>query len=127
MIVSVLLQRGVDKDAVDDHGNSALMHASGANGEGHPDVVETILTAGADPNIRRPVKGYSALDWASLRGLVQTIQALARHGADVNSRDEAQGLGALHKAALLDQTCSVEALIEAGADTEMNRSWVRRR
>ena len=124
-IISSILLRGVDKNAVTDEGGSALMYASGFCNEAHLAVVETLLAAGADVTIRTP-KGYSALDWASRKGHVPVIEALVRHGADVNSRGGTQGQGALHNAAIQDQACSVEALIKAGADIEMKMKITRR-
>ncbi len=119
-IVSALVFRGVDKDAVDKGGESALTLASGAYDggaeEARPNVVETLLAAGADLSIRSNL-GFSALDWASFRGHVPTIHVLVRHGMDVNSCN--RGDSALHNALFLDQACSVDALIEAGADIEI--------
>lgn len=117
-IVSALLFRGVDKDAVDKHGHSALILASCVGDKAHATtVVETLLAAGADLSIRSNVR-CSALDSACSVGQVPTIHALLRHGVSVNSCDE-RGNSALHKAVFHDQAGSVDALIEAGADMEM--------
>lgn len=118
-VVSALLLVGVDKDAVTNEGDSALMWACvGVKGIG-PSLaaVRTLLAAGADIHIRRRT-GYSALDWASLQGRRFVLQALLGHGAEVNSRD-AKGHSALHMAAANDQAGAVDALIEAGANIEM--------
>ena len=114
-IVSTLLLRGAEKDAVDIDGDSALIYASGVYGP-HPAVVETLLGAGVDLNIRGR-DSYSALDWASHVGDVPTVQAILRRGADVNSCN-AHGLSALHRATFCDQADAINALVEAGADIE---------
>lgn len=52
-IVSTLLLRGADKDALTDEGDSALISACGANTgyNGYPTSVDTLLSAGADLRI----------------------------------------------------------------------------
>lgn len=59
------------------------------------EVVETLMRAGADVNVRDDVKvavdstsGYTALHAAAWRGNTSVIAALLRHGADVRVRDE---------------------------------------
>ncbi|CAN0135268.1 unnamed protein product [Ectocarpus sp. 4 AP-2014] len=120
--VSALLFRGVDKDAVDKAGRSALILASCScvGDKARSTVVETLLAAGADFSIRDDLRS-SALDSASVCGHVPTIHALVQHGLGVNSCDD-HGDTALHKATLQDQAGSVDALIEAGADMEMKRT-----
>ncbi|CAM9409564.1 unnamed protein product [Ectocarpus sp. 12 AP-2014] len=120
-IVSALVLRGVDKDAVDKDGRSALILAcsSCVGDKASSTVVETLLAAGADVSIRDNFRS-SALDSASLCGHVPTIHVLVRHGVGVNSCDD-RGDTALHKAALQDQAGSVDALIEAGAGMEIKR------
>lgn len=111
-IFSILLLRGLN-NALDDHGNSALlMYASGANAQQpHPAVVETLLTAGADANPRCH-DSYTALksDSSSPYAAVQCIQALVRHGIDVNSQTDCYT--PLHCAALDGRADSADALIE---------------
>lgn len=59
------------------------------------DVVETLIRAGADVNVRDNVKlavdntsGYTALHAAAWRGNTSAIVALLRSGADVRAREE---------------------------------------
>ncbi|CAB1113649.1 unnamed protein product [Ectocarpus sp. CCAP 1310/34] len=81
-IVSPLVFRGVDKDAVDKYGRSALIIASCVGDKAHSTVDETLLAAGADLSIRNNFRA-SALDSASLHGHVPTIHALVRHGVAI--------------------------------------------
>ncbi len=113
-MVSTLLMRGVDKDALDDGKNTPLIHAAD---EGHLRVVTTLLAAGADCKVRNN-DGYSALDYAASKGHVNVFQAILGHGANVNARND-DGYTALHMAARSDQACVVDALVEAGADVEL--------
>ena len=59
------------------------------------EVVETLIRAGADVNVRDDVKlsvdstnGYTALHAAAWRGNTGAIAVLLRHGADVRAREE---------------------------------------
>ncbi len=129
-VVSAVLLKGADKDAVDNLGNSALMWACGAHNDAEPKlaIVEMLLAAGVDVNIRQPSNGYysgglassdghSALDFASERGYVSILRALIRCGVDVDARDD--HCSALHLAAWRDQAGAVDVLIESGADIEL--------
>ncbi len=126
-VVSTLLLRGADKDAVDNEGDSALMWACGSVKGAEPNlaVVETLLTAGVDVHIRRPSDGFSALDFASLVGWVSILQALVRYGANVNSCCS-DHFSALHVAASNGQAGAVDALVEAGADIDLRSNDGRR-
>ncbi len=111
------IEQGVDMDAPDAEGRTALQFASY---DGHTDVVrqlldnkpvvdhrdgagrtalmyaatgsnhETVrvlLAAGADPNIVDKVEGFTALMFAAAEGQLEVVQTLLNHGADVTLRD----------------------------------------
>lgn len=65
---------------------------------GSTPVVEALLEAGADLNIRDPVFSLSVTHDAAREGFVDTVRALIHHGADVNVLD-ARGNLPLHLAA----------------------------
>ena len=113
-IISTLLLRGANKDALAEDGATPLLNASE---RGHVTAVETLLAAGADFKIR-DVDGDSALDGAAAEGHIPVIKAILGYGADVNSSD-GDGLSALHRAAVNSQAGAVDALVEAGADVEL--------
>ncbi|CAM9770479.1 unnamed protein product [Scytosiphon promiscuus] len=116
-VVSALLLRGADKDAVDDRGYTALMEAAS---NGFPTVVEALLATGADVDLRSTEPdstAYSALDLAARGGNIPALQALLIGGADANACDEF-GATALHFVANGSRVSSIDALIEAGANVE---------
>ncbi|XP_054646059.1 cyclin-dependent kinase 4 inhibitor C [Dunckerocampus dactyliophorus] len=61
-------------------------------------VVEALLSAGADPNLRDPVLGLTVTHDAAREGFLDTVLVLLAHGADVNLADERGNLP-LHLAA----------------------------
>ena len=77
---------------------------------GHFQVADSLIDAGADPNM-----GTSILhaDW-HFEYMIPALKYLAGRGWDVNSRD-AKGQTALHKAAVLGYSRAVRVLMELGA------------
>lgn len=118
VMVSALLARGADKNALDISGGSPLIRAAE---EGNLKVVNILLAAGADVEIRNDVD-CSAFDRAARRGQIGVLKALVGHGADVNAAGVNTGCTALHRAATFGQVSAMDALIEAGADMEVKSS-----
>ncbi|CAN0210603.1 unnamed protein product [Ectocarpus sp. 12 AP-2014] len=131
-LVSSLLLRGADKDALNVLGKTPLMRASR---RGHLSVVHTLLAAGADVTAVDPL-GRSALGYAARGGNVDVLEAIIGHGADVNARGDLNET-ALHNAARRDGAGAINALIEVGADINarandgttplMSAAWFSRR
>jgi ankyrin repeat protein len=115
--VLLAIEQGVEVDASDAEGRTALQLASY---DGHTDVVEklldngpvvdhldeagrtalmyaasgsnhetvrVLLEAGADPDIVDKVEGFTALMFAAAEGQLEVVQTLLDHGADVTLRD----------------------------------------
>jgi ankyrin repeat protein len=80
--VRELLDRGIDVDARDPHGQTGLMLAAHA---GHREVVETLLAHGAKPNITAKF-GLTALMLAVIAGHAEVARLLARAGTDLSVR-----------------------------------------
>jgi ankyrin repeat protein len=66
-------------NALDQTGQTALILAC-QNPKASPDVVKSLLTAGADVNLRGR-NGYTALTWALARNNGEVIRLLRRAGA----------------------------------------------
>ena len=79
-IVEKIIAHNAILDTVDNIGDTALIRTSFW---GHAKVVQTLLTAGADPNIAG-AGGMTALMWAIYWNEYETAKALLEGGADVN-------------------------------------------
>lgn len=76
-VIEFLLERGVDLNARNEFGETALLIAAR---DGRGALVEILLNNGADPNI--PTKaGYSALTMAKDNGHANVAERLVAHGA----------------------------------------------
>ena len=81
-VLKAALAAGVDVDARDGRGWTALMHAVNKD---YPLLVEPLLSAGADPDLRAP-DGATALFIAALHGYSETVALLMKAGADISIR-----------------------------------------
>lgn len=114
--IKTLLEAGADHAAVDEAGETALMHA--AHG-GHVEAVQVLLAAGADVNAKSPA-GWTALARAAYNdetdhGYVEVVEMLAEAGASLDERIFF-GITPLMLAAGGGDASVVEWLINAGAD-----------
>lgn len=114
--IKALLEAGADHAAVDEAGETALMHA--AHG-GHVEAVQVLLAAGADVNAKTPA-GWTALARAAYNdetdhGYVEVVEMLAEAGASLDERIFF-GITPLMLAAGGGDASVVEWLINAGAD-----------
>ena len=80
--------RGASVDSKDDRrGQTALMWAAA---EGHADVVQALIDAGADFRTRVP-SGFTPLLFAVREGRIDVVRVLLKAGADVNETIPADG------------------------------------
>ena len=75
--LATVVSRGVDVNARNEHGMTALMRASR---QGHAAMVRALLERGADPNLARHDK-FTALALAAFFGHTETVRILIEHGA----------------------------------------------
>lgn len=144
---ALLERRGVDVDAAETDGTTALHWAAyrgdvetarlllGAGsdagpanrygvtpltlaaGRGDASIVEALLDAGADPNTTLP-EGETALMTAARTGAVDVLRLLLDRGADPRAREGWRGQTALHWAAAENHARAIHTLIERGADVD---------
>lgn len=92
----LIREKGVDIDAQNDRGRTALMEASI---RGNLYIVRVLLTHGAQPNIRDN-EGNTALMMASRRGSINVCRELLSHGAYTyiknNNGDTVSSMAATH-------------------------------
>lgn len=106
-VVTLLLEKRVDINAVDDAGHTALILAAE---NGNKDIVELLIKNGADPS----AKHNEALLRAAERGHTEVIKLLLENGVAV---DPASGndFSALMRAAKFGHIDTVKFLLAAGA------------
>ncbi|RSM07160.1 hypothetical protein CDV31_008712 [Fusarium ambrosium] len=107
----ILDYEGVDIDATDNEGQTAL---SMAVFEDKEDKAILLLEKGADPNLGRPYEGETLLCYAASEGMVKFVREFISKGwADVQERN-ADGHNALCNAAKSSQLEILELLLDAG-------------
>ena len=114
--VQTELDKGVDVNAKREDGSTPL---HGAAEGGHGEIVELLITAGADLHATTVSMlgggGWIPLHSAARQGHRGIVELLIEMGTDVNSRDST-GKSSLHDAALEGHKGIVELLINKGAD-----------
>lgn len=104
----VLLQWGVDVDARNKLGKTAILGAT------NPEVLQLLCEKGADINAQDQ-KGMTALHHAINTGNISVVAVLLENGANTEMREENYKKTALHMAALKGDSEIVEMLLEYGA------------
>ncbi len=110
--VRALIVKGEDVNAAQGDGMTALHWAAR---QGEVELIELLLTAGANPRATTRLGGYTPLLMASRMGHAAAIEALVAGGADVKAATES-GVTPLMFAAESGQADAVRALIAHGAD-----------
>lgn len=103
-------QNGIELDAVDHDGCTALHSASF---KGHVGCVDRMIAGGANVNFC-DVDKSTPLHKACFSGSYECVTSLLRNGAQVQACD-VDGVNALHKASFNNHASCVKALLEAGA------------
>ncbi len=113
--IETLLNEGVDVEARDSKGRTALHIAAQSNSSG---AIEALEKAGADLEAR--YFGMTPLFYSSERGHKEATKTLLRLGADVHakSRNLSPGRTVMHGAALDSNSEIIRILLEAGANLE---------
>jgi ankyrin repeat protein len=106
--VEMFIKSGMDVNATDKNGSSALMIASE---RGEVAIAELLIKSGADVSAKN-VDGYTALMYAAYKGNLQMAELLIKNKADVNARDK-DGWTALMYASVQGQKDLVALLKKA--------------
>lgn len=117
--VTYLLDGGMDVDARDAYGNTALIAAAS---DGRKQMVSLLLARGADVNATNK-KDLTALMGAAVKGDYQLVHQLIKVGAAVNARNN-EGETALHMAVQYGHYDAVKVLLNGGANPNL-RNTVR--
>jgi ankyrin repeat protein len=113
--VKSLHEQGVDCDAVDQEGHTALMFAAF---NGHSEIVIFLLDSGAEINLRDYLERTSLL-YASTGPFPETVKILLDRGADPNIVDSDEHFSPLMHAAAEGHLDVVKVLIAHGADRSL--------
>ncbi len=76
--VRALIAQGVDVNAANDYGGTALSFAAD---KGHLEVVKLLITHGAEVNVQDGFYSNTPLGWASYNGHMEVVSYLLQHGA----------------------------------------------
>ena len=120
--IQAAIDQGADVNAQNKDGFTPLILAVMLNHD--PNVITTLLKAGANVNARDTKLGMTPLMWAArVNQSLKIIRTLLNNGADINARDT-DGLTALIEAANTNPNSDVIAtLLKAGGGTTANNNF----
>lgn len=118
--VKALLEIGLDVDLPNSKGLTPLMLASGF---GHTELVELLISKGANVLTIDPNMGATALHKAAQSGNTFIIQLLLEKGAFIDLQSPIIGNSALMDAILYKQQDAVKILLENGARIELRNNF----
>ncbi|CAL5409329.1 unnamed protein product [Camellia sinensis] len=101
-------------NSADEEGWAPLQFAASS---GNVEIVEILLSSGADVNLKNN-GGRTALHYAASKGWLKIAEILLSHGANINLKDKACWMHPLHRAASTGNSELCELLIEEGAEVD---------
>ncbi len=107
--VELYLKAGMDPNAKDSHGNTALMYATA---EERSQIMEALIKAHANVNEQNS-NGGTALDWAAAYGNEKSLAMLLANGAQAEAINNA-----FLTAARMGEITIARMLLDAGANVE---------
>ena len=115
-----IIRSGADVNHFTPAGLTPLMIASGL---GQPQMVDLLLTAGAEVLAIEPRAGASALHKAALSGNSDVVELLLDHGAFIDQQAPILGHTALMDAVVYKHQDAVRMLLTRGARTSIRNHW----
>jgi hypothetical protein len=95
-----LIKAGADAKQRGPNGETMVMLAAR---NGNPQAVTVLLEAGADVNVREPIRGTTALMWAVEQKHPEAVKVLLAAGADATAKSGGAGLPRNYMAPRLNQ------------------------
>lgn len=115
-----LLRAGARPETKDQRGRTAL---HGAASQGHVEIAQMLLAAGAGVDVADTEWGHTPLMEAAAYGHTDTVRLLLRHGADTNARSDGRDTALMRAAeryeAEPEHLQTVQVLLAAGADPNL--------
>ena len=90
--------------------------------EGHNEIIELLIEAGANVNLKHGIHGDTPLYPGAIKGRKKICELLITKGADVNAKRD-NGRNPLHIAAFWGHTEVVKLLISKGANINEKDNW----
>ena len=114
--VKELIEQGIQVNELDANKDAPLIIAAY---EGHTEIVELLLEAGADVSVVDPGMKATALHAAAYAGNVEAARLLIKYKIDIDKQGPHNGYTALHDAIWQNNVETARALIEAGANLNL--------
>jgi ankyrin repeat protein len=108
----ILYERGAEVDVQGSDNRTPLRAASRS---GHLEIVQWLLSCGANSTVRDEEYGLTPLHVAAIWGHVEVSRLLLQYKADIHAHDK-EGQTSLHGAALHSEVNVARLLLEHGAD-----------
>ena len=114
--VRALIDGGADVNQLDRSGDAPLIMAAY---EGHTEIVQLLLAAGADVTVVDPGMKATALHAAAYAGRTEAARLLIAASIDLDAQGPYNGYTALHDAIWQDNVETARVLIDAGARLDL--------
>ena len=119
-VVKMLLDPGnpvqIDVNFQNEYGSTVILYTCF---KGNLDMLELLLTAGADPSIKNN-NGFGGLHLAAFRGWIEVLERLLPLvRSEINVQSDA-GMTALHMAAYAGKALAVDLLLQYGANPNVH-------
>ena len=115
-IVAVAITKGVDVNARDTNGVTALMEAVAGRWDAHASIAKSLLVNHADANVKDN-SGRTAIEKAMEAGFPERVAMLTEHGAKLDSKSLSRARNeALLKVVANGDSGRVQSLLHEGAD-----------